>query len=320
MMSIRLALSGLLAMSATVVFAQPRHGGQDASALLQRIIRASKVLRYSGTRTVELRFGPDQQKHIEYVLRDGTRSRVEFPPEGTYRGQILVEADGERRHYMPDRNQIEIQPARGDEMVSKLLKMMRKAGAAPEFGVSNGPRIAGIDTEVIELGRANRPMVKLWIDPNTFLILKREVYGREGKLMVVTEYTKIDYTPRRFRDADFRLRVPGAKEIRPRDRLGDLIAKGGFQNVSLPPKDPFKMESCRIQRIGDTSSLVQVYVNGDARISLFQVRTQLDPRQLRQFVRGELNVHTWSSGGSSFALLGDLPEDKLRDIAQRLTP
>lgn len=317
MNSLRFALTGLLAVSAAVSFSQPKTGAQ-AEAVIQKIVAASRTLRFGGTRTVELRFGPDQAKHIEFVIKDGPRSRIEFPPEGTYRGQILVENEFERRHYFPDRNQLEIMPPRRDEMVARLVKMLRKSGK-PEITVTDGPRIAGIETQVVEVGgKGNHPMLRLWIDPQTYLIVKREVYGREGKPMVVTEYTKIDYN-RRFRSSDFRLRVAGAKEIRPRDTLAAMVAKGGFQNISLAPKDPFKLESCRIQRIGDISSLVQVYVNGDAKISLFQMRTQLDPQLLRQFGRGEFSVQTWQAGGSSFVLLGDLPEDKLREVAQRLS-
>lgn len=319
MITLRSILTGGLAVLATGVFAQ---GGPDNGSmeLLEKIIQAAGRLRYSGTRTVELKFGPDQVKHIEYVLKDGNRTRIEFPPEGSYRGQIIVETEIDRRHYFPDRNQLEILPPHRDELIGRLVKFLRKKGRGPRVAVLDGPTIAGIDTKLVEIsgGPNNGPIQRLWFDPVSYVVVKREVYDKTGKTVAASEYTKIDLRPR-FHGSDFRLEVPSAKIVTPRDKLLETASKGGFRNVSLPPKDPFKLESCRIQRIGDVSAFVQVYVNANGRLTLFQLRTSVDPRQLQRFGRGEVNAHSWQSGGSTFVLLGDLPEDKLRDIAQRLT-
>jgi len=320
MITLRSVATGSLALLAVLGLSQAAGPDNASYSLLERIIQAASRLRYSGVRTVELKFGPDQVKHIEYVQKMGNRTRIEFPPEGSYRGQVIVETEVDRRHYFPDRNQVEVLPPHRDELIARLLKLMRKKGNGPRVAVLDGPTIAGIDTKLIEVdGPQNRPIQRLWIDPDTYLVVKREVYDRNGRTVAASEYTKVDYR-HRFRGNEFHLEVPGAKVVTPRDKMADVIAKGGYQNVSLPPKDPFKLESCRIQQIGDVSALVQVYVNANGRLTLYQLRTSVDPKQLQRFGRGEVSAHSWQSGGSTFVLLGDLPEDKLREIAQRLTP
>lgn len=311
-----LLVGGLLALSALGL---TQGGGPEPGVLnlIRKIVNATNNLEYSGTRVVELKFGPDRVKHIEFVLRRGFRTRIEFPDDGSYRGQIIVETERERRHYFPDKNQIEIMPPRREELTSRLVKMLKKDDGI-RITRSNGPTILGIDTQVIQIAnRSGKLFQKLWIDPQTFLILKRELYDPNGQVFAASEFTKLDYRPR-FRRSDFILDVPGAKRVTPRDHLAEMVAKGGFQNVSLPPKDPFKLESSRIQRIDDVSALVQVYVNADGRLSLYQLKTTIDPDKLRRLARGDTNVHSWEFGGSSFILMGDLPQEALRAIAERI--
>lgn len=285
--------------------------------IIQKVISASKKLSYSGSRTVLLKFGPDQHRHVEFVTKNGPRTRIEFPEEGTYRGQIIVETENERRHYFPNENQIDVMPPRRDEFVGRWLKMGNR-GSESQFKIEDGPPIAGFATKVVQVGSPSGFVFqKLWIDPRTGLVLKREFYGRDGGVQASSEFTKVDYQPK-FNRSDFVLNIPGAKIITPWDRLAKLVGKGGFKNVSLSPKDPFRLESSRIQRIGNSTALVQDYVNKDGRVALIQVNSEIDPDKLRRGGRGEVNTYSWQKGGTYFVLLGNMPEAKLKEMAGKL--
>lgn len=304
---------------ATFPLAPVAHAQDDVPAIMKQAFGAAKKLRYSGTRRIQMQFGPDLVQHTENVMKDGMRTRISFPDEGSFRGQIIVENERVRRHFFPDRNQIEEMPPRREEHLMRFMKMGKGSRNAPEFKVENGEEIAGIDTKRVEISGANGAVfMRMWIDPKSGLVLKRVMYNREGKPQATAEFTKVEFNPR-FRRGDFELNVRGAKVITPRDKLAELVSKGGFQNVGLSPKDPLQLESARIQRIENVPALVQVYVNKNGRVSLFQVKAAIDPNRLQRFGRGErLQSYSWQRGGTSYVLLSELPEAELRAIYQRI--
>lgn len=303
---------------ASLAMVPAAHGQDDkVPQILEKAMNASKKLRYSGTRRVQMKFGPDTVQHTEHVMKDGMKTRIWFPDEGSFRGQIIVENEQERRHFFPDRNQIEVMPPRREEHFGRFGKFGRNPKFQPEFKVENGEEIAGIDTKKVELSGDKGVFMRMWIDPKSGLVLKRVMYGRDGAPQATSEFTKVDLQPS-FRKSDFQLNIGGAKLVTPRDKLADLVARGGFQSIGLSPKDPFKLESVRIQRIENVPALVQVYVNKNGRVSLFQVKASIDPGQLKRFGRGELQSYSWQKGGASFVLLSELPESDLRAIFQRI--
>lgn len=290
----------------------------DRPELLNKVMVASKKLRYSGVRKVHMKFGPDVVQHTEYILKDGTKTRIWFPEGGSFRGQIIVENDVERRHYFPDRNQIEVMPPRREEYFMRLGRMGSGNRFQMKYLVENGEEIAGLDSKRVSMiGNENRPFMRLWIDPNTGLVLKRVVYGRDGNPQATSEFVKVDYRPN-FKRSDFELNIKGSKVVTPRDRLQEMVQRGGFQNVSFSPKDPYKLESVRIQRIENVSALVQVYVKSDGRVSLYQVKAAVDPSRLKLRGRDRVSTYSWTKGEASFILVGELPQSKLRDLAAKL--
>lgn len=311
----RLAMA--LGFAALATLAMPQ--SDDRPAILDKVVAASQKLRYHGVRKVQMRFGPDTIQYTEYILRDGPKTRIWFPEGGSFRGQIIVETGNERRHYFPDRNQIEVMPPRREEHFMRLGRMGKDGRGMVRYQSEDGEAIAGLDSRrVTIIGRENRPFMKLWIDPNTGLVLKRVVFGRDGQPQATSEFVKVDYRPT-FKRGDFELNIRGSKVVTPRDRLAEMIRKDGFLNVSLSPKDPYKLESVRIQRIENVPALVQVYVSKDGRVTLYQVKAEVDPNRLKFQGRGDrMAAHSWTRGEVSFVLIGNVATTQLREIAERL--
>jgi outer membrane lipoprotein-sorting protein len=304
----------LLGVASAIGYAQ----STERPDILNKVVAASKKLRYSGIRKVHMKFGPDVVQHTEYILKDGMKTRISFPDEGSFRGQIIVETENERRHYFPDRNQIEIMPPRREEYFMRIGRL--GGGKSPvKYLVESGEEVAGQNSKRVSMiSSSNRPFMKMWIDPNTGLVLKRVVYDREGNPQATSEFVKVDYRPS-FKKSDFELNLRGAKVVTPRDRLQEMVQRGGFQSVAFSPKDPYKLESVRIQRIENVSALVQVYVKSDGRVSLYQVKAAIDPSRLKPRGRGtRYSTYSWTRGEASFVLVGELPEAKLRELATKL--
>src|SRR5262245_22963865 len=111
---------GLFVWAASLTLAVAQPPTPQFPPLLQKAMERSKKQRFSGSRLVEMKMGPNRVRHTEYVLRDGERTRIEFPDASPFQGQIIVEANGERRHFFPDRNEMHITPPRREDFFMRL--------------------------------------------------------------------------------------------------------------------------------------------------------------------------------------------------------
>src|SRR5688572_30101052 len=97
----------------------------DWPPILQRAFKSAFQLKYSGTRVVMFRRGPERRKTTEYVLKDGPRLRIEYPEDSLNAGQVIVENGRERQHFFPESNEIHVGPAMHDDAFEKLKMILR---------------------------------------------------------------------------------------------------------------------------------------------------------------------------------------------------
>ena len=79
----------------------------DLPPLVRKSVLSNRTAKgkYSGVRTVEFKRGPDRVSHVEYVLKSGIKTRIEFPDDSQYKGQTfsIVDDGHQRLHYFPDK-------------------------------------------------------------------------------------------------------------------------------------------------------------------------------------------------------------------------
>jgi outer membrane lipoprotein-sorting protein len=286
---------------------------QIPPALRMALAAVGKV-RYQGKRVIEGKVGGTRQRHVEIVVTDGQRSRIEFPSDSPLASQVIVETPDERRHFMPDKNELQIMPPRREEAF-KGIREMANRGLIEQLP---GGTIAGFPTELVVISdrRAN-VLQKLWIEPRSGMILKRELYDRSGAIEASFEFTEISFQPVINRSL-FVLEPNGANRVTPELKLRTLIRRGGFQAVHLPRETQYRLQGARIQKIAEQQVLVQQYSGKGHRILLYQIKGSVDPTKLGKLERPELQIYTWQSNGSSFVLLGDVPDAELRELGRRL--
>lgn len=316
------ALAVALSVLGGSALAQPQSANvhaplQIGARLPQALKRALKVygkLRYSGTRIVEFKNGPDRERHTEFVISDGPRSRVEFPPGSPYAGQVIVETPKERRLFNPAANELRVLPPRREEVFGRLAGM---ANRRVSFKQELGGAVAGFSTQLVSVADPRGNVIqKLWIDPQSGMVLKRELYDRGGALQGFFEYSKVNLNPV-LNATEFKLQPKGARLVTPEIILNRLIKRGSYRDVRLT--DPtYRLDSSRVQNLAGESVLVQLYVGEGHRISLYQFRRQIDAAKLDQQATGALNTYSWQQGGSTFALIGDLTDTELQSLARRL--
>lgn len=284
-------------------------------AVLKTALRAVGKTKYAGTRIVEARAGANGQRHVERVLVDGYRTRIEFPEASPLHGEIIVETAKERRQFLPSRNEIRVMPPRREEALARIAQLGKRRLS---FKEAAGGKVAGLDTQRVDVADPNgRVLQSLWIEPKSGIILKREINDRTGKRNAYFEFTQIDLTPQ-IKASDFALTVKGAQIVTPQRNLERVAKRGGFLGPHLPNDSEYQLEAARIQKIAGMDVLVQQYVGHGRRITLYELRADIDPNRLGRLAPANIHTTAWRRGGSSFALVGDVAQAELEDLAARL--
>lgn len=284
-------------------------------SVLQRALRASNALRFTGRRTVTVLKEGRPDTHEEIVVRDGPQIRVEFPRDGAYSGQVIVENGTERRHFNPATNEVRILPARHDEGLQRLRAIARTGG----ISVAPGERVAGYaTTEVLVRDAAGNPLQRLSIEPESGMVLRRIVYDATGLQVGGFVYTRVDLAPGNLDPALFRIERKGVQTTTPWDALRRLARKNGYAAVGLPESTGFRLDAVHMARPAGTPALHQVYVGpGGARLSLIQLRGPVEVGELR---KKRLNALSWTDGGLTFVLLGPQNDAALARLRAAVGP
>ncbi len=288
--------------------------------LLLRAIRGAATVRLHGVRTVEFHFGKNADHHEEYVTRDGEFVRIEFPSNSKFSGQIIVEDGKERRHYFPDKNEIRVLPPRREEALNKLIRLS-KGGFGKRFQIKlgSGEKVAGYPTATISVEDSDGNVVdKIFIEPKTGAVLKRYIFDKAGTRVGMFEFQEVDLHPARFSPELFKIERKGAKVVTPYDNLRRLALKEGFENVYLPRYTGYLLEWVKVQKEQGSPVLIQVYSCDERKLTMFQIKGNLDQAQLNKFVRSEFKVKTWRMNGETFVLMGGHDMEALNHLAKVL--
>lgn len=268
---------------------------------LQRAIEAADGLRFSGQRTVTVLKQGRPDSHEEIVMRDGSQVRIEFPKNGAYSGQVIVENGTERRHYNPATNVVRVLPARADEGLKRLQNLAR----AGRVIASPGERIAGYaTTELLVRDRAGNPLQRLSIEPDSGMVLRRVVYDQTGLKVGGFSYSKVDLNPAPFDPALFRIDRKGVQTTTPSDTLRRLARRKGYAAVGLPESTGFRLDTVNEVRLEGVMVLRQTYIGpAGGRLSLFQLHQTVNLESLRQNAK-RLHALSWTDGGITYVLVG----------------
>jgi outer membrane lipoprotein-sorting protein len=264
---------------------------------------------------VEYRKSGDRKRHVEYVLKDGRKTRIEFPEGSPNYGQIILEVGNTRFHYIPGREEVQKTPARGDDAVARLASMIRNT---KRFNIVT----AGADTIAgIKAQRANftdslgNTVQSLWIDTKSGLILKRELYDQVGLVVGAFEFQTVNLHPK-IRREDFTINRKGIKVVQLDERLHRLCDVNGFLPNGIKENRGYQWIAVRVLNPkGRQPILMQTYKADKKILSLFQVKGALDQKRLERLATARFRSYSWTVSNHTFALIGDMSEVDLKHIA-----
>jgi hypothetical protein len=270
---------------------------------------------YVGTRQVTTGSGQNLRSYLERLTVSGAMVRTEFPGEGPFAGFIVIDTPKERLTYNPSQKEIRRSEPLPVEAMIGFLSFSR--GQRGTIRTAPGGKVAGFQTTLFELvdprGTVSQ---RAWVDLTQLVVLKREVLGPRGQKVMAFEFLQIDHGVE-ISERAFRLEIPGARFVTPREELLMLSRRTGLPAYGLPENSGFRLNFVRTIGRGDQLVVRQFY-SGEAKVSLIVSRREIPARNLRDLADGRVKVYSWKIDGVSLALIGDLPEEELKLLAGRV--
>lgn len=262
------------------------------------------------------RLGADQVRS-ELVTVDRDRSRVEFLGKNGQTNQILIEMAGERYQFAPKAKEVHKSTKRIE--AGLLSRPLLKKGAKRQlFTLVPGGIVAGRNTQLLSLTNLKGVVIQRnWIDPESGVILKREISSPMGVYLGGFEFNEINYAPN-LDASTFDPTFGGAKVV----TLEEIAARNA-RKLGLRPLlfngTAYSLESSKVVKSPMGASFLSYLFNGSkGKFSLIQIRGPLDESKVRQFAQG-YSVYQFTAGAETIAIVGDMPEAALKDIAGNLS-
>jgi hypothetical protein len=298
--------------------------------LLQRMVKADLTVPFIAR---EIRQNPNGKETELWVRWDPARgARLESIRPA---GEIVVDNKTDAFVYNPRKHE-------WTQRGSLLLGVRRRSGDIARRLLQGTLKatwegqdtIAGRTADIVRVAPANGavgPARRLWIDRSNGLRLKSENVAQDGRVLNSSYYLSLDLSPT-FRPDDFTVpqnatTVAKAQGIRFRS-VAEAV-QAGFA-VRAPGYLPagFTLRVVEVSDAGTPRQLItQRYFNGLSLISLAQTPLNAIPSGLLPgfgpnrsgFLpnpRGEGRAYVWRDANFSYALLGNLPEDEMKRIAE----
>lgn len=280
--------------------------------ILRLAVRNLPNLRFSGTRTVEQFQGAERQVHTEYVLRDGGKTRVWFPTDSPYAGQVIVENLRQRRHYFPGKNEIHVGPAKREEAFGRLLTLVAKGSI--KFGTEPGGQIADRAATMLSIRENGNIVQKLWIDQANGMVLRRDLFDSVGGRIGSYEFNEVQFSPK-VDAGDFVLDRKGARIVTPADEAREFATRLGLLQLGMPDSEGYALDSVRVIKGARIPILHLSYSRPPNTVSLFQAKGRVELPMLRRANKNGINSFTWIAGGNTFALVGNVEESELKRLS-----
>lgn len=317
------------ALAAVLLLAPP-----PAAADPLEQIPAARETPYRGRKMVlDLTRGAPQITRLTVLFQAGGRERREFHESHA----LLVVVDGVSWHYMPRQQVVVKRQARGGRGEILRPEQLRRARSSYRIRAVPAVTVAGRASHALEfapLAPGSRPLRRVWIDAETGLILRAEVYGTDNRLAWLSAFETLEYGPEPDPGA-FTMRIPaGVRVVEDDDEGGCLEPEEAGRITGLPVALPeylpegFDRQCVRARRRGDYGEIQVLFGDGLSLLSLFGSTRFRPPAEGAGVAEGR--VGSWPAGWydlglvkaiawrppwAYMTLLGELSREELERVA-----
>ncbi len=302
-----LVLVGLPALAAPTAARTeaPLHAEDDALAVLDRAVRAGRMLDYRGTQYVASWQQASSEAALVEVTHAPGRTAVvrEAPHAGRSDLRTVPTATLDPRHV-------------------QLL------AASYDLGLAGTGHCTGRTTDVVEARRDDGQVAgRFWLDQSTGLLLRREVYDGDGRRLRSSAFVDLELPPPgRARSAALVV-APSGDAVAA--AAVDLRDAGWHVPDGLPQS--FRLYETRLSTTRSTRQVLHLaYSDGLSTTSLFAQPGRLGSTPPQGFRAGTVGGRpvwrsdeapervVWSGGGHVWTLVSDAPEGTVRAAVRAL--
>jgi sigma-E factor negative regulatory protein RseB len=278
--------------------------GDDKKALniLKRVARATRLFAFTGTRKVEAfdRGTPiSQTLDVAHVPGQGTTIEVEHTQETAF---------------LPD-----------DEGATLRLDALV---ASYDVDVLEPSQVLGRPATVLGVGERGELVAKVWIDDETGLMLKRELY-EHGQLVRASEYLSLDIS----HGDDMFLNHLGPELVTTKSNTLDPDDAARFSDAGwgCPESLGHGFQLTGLMQVDAGADVMHAeYTDGLSSVSVFSERGTLDPSRLGGFTVDERHSEpvyvrsglptmvVWESDSTVYAVVSDAPQDTVTSVVAAL--
>jgi outer membrane lipoprotein-sorting protein len=307
-------------------------GAQAQQGVEEFLPRAAETA-YRGRKVViDFSRPAPQVTSMTVLCQPGGRERREFHAT---REVLVVDGDSSWQ-YLPEQGVVLKRPARGEGGELLRPEQLRRALVSYDVRAAPSEPVAGRRSRALEFTPrqgGSRPRRRIWVDEETGLILRTEVYGIDSRLSWLTVFESLEYHPA-LDAAAFRMRVPaGARVVEAAAEPCLEPAEAGRiagLPVALPVYLPegFARQCIRARRHHDYGEVQVVFGDGLSLLSLFESTSFREPGSGttapavavghwtgRWHELGLVTGISWRTPWAHLALLGELSREELHKIA-----
>ncbi len=316
----------------------------DATTLLRESLDAPKSVSYIG-QLQTVRFSSSRAiatiTKVEHRAPGSTR-RWYVAPEALY-GDYIVDRAGATYQFDTKHSKVIVShnatPENAVASAGSFDRVLANYRALVEGSETVADR-ATVSIVLVNKFTGERAL-RVWLDKETHLVLKKEEYHANGSVASQTRFDALRYTAE-IPEGIFSTDVPsGYTQIAGQDAammdsdIDRVVAQAGFKPVE-PQNLPqgFSMTSGDVRDVNGVKTLHLLYSDGLRSISLFENATgaaadfgslrpttvALDGHDGQYVEDGPTTLLTWKEHGLYFALVGDLMRNELIQIAKSIVP
>lgn len=296
----------------TIAHAQGRSQmDSDVAALMEGLGKKWTTARFAGIRTITYMEDGKVRKLEERVLRGNNKTRIEYDKNSSYAGQIVFEHGYQRKTYFKASNELRISSR---SPLNHQLVLMRSGRGPTVTKISGSEKVAGHDCKlVVTVAEGDTVRHRMWVDEDKGVVLRRETYDPEGKVVAGYVYKRIQYNAK---FSDKHLDPPTSAKVVTLEAEAARAAKDlGMPAFKMTQKDWVLTDVNKVDSRG-VKLLALSYAHPTRRVTLSIVPKDTDLDNLDRIKPRGAETHLWTSGNYRLVLIGNLPLDELRRLAR----
>lgn len=293
---------------------------ERAQDLINKMTQAARDLNYEGVFIYRYGQSMDTMRIIHKVSEEGERQRL---VSLTGSAREVIRNDKSVTCIFPENRAVMVEKSRSRKLVFHLPRPIESVSRVYRFSTAGEDRIAGRKSWIVNISPRDkyRYGYKLWIDQDSYLLLKSELRGRQDNVLEQILFTQLDIRDN-IPDDELQPSLTGKDYTWYKSDADRQVSNpdGGGRGwrVHWTPAG-FDMQAHQFQHMPISTEPVEhiIYTDGIAIVSIFIERLErTESENLGASSMGGVNTYTRHKDGYQITAVGEVPLPTVEGMAK----